>query len=959
MTKGVDRQTNKKARGFSMPDILALPDAEAQILRFMLREAKPVSLHEVAIHLDESDGVVSTMLDYLSQLTYVEEIQVAGQSRYRVVFRESDRAIPPQLEPGNPLAIIPNPSGDHAVVAGEKFELYVTVSNKGHQSALVDVFIDESSQTLRQWCVSPYERLALDSRTSGEVVFEFEVPIQTLPGTYNYILVVDSPQHYPEDTPIRHSQRLQILPPVEVAVRVSDPTFSLDPVTSSRSPTVLQPGEVLPIMVMVHNRSDRVDRFYLTCPDLAENWFTVKYPEGLDEPGLVVATDGLDLNPGDRGEIVLLLTPPREALAGTYFPTVRLYSANQPDLVLLDVVYLQILPFYLLTVELVVLRGKVRREEGVYALKLTNTGNTVREVIIHGIRFDDAELCTYTLDSTQVRILPGTSTNVDLRVKPDKWWRRPFYGGGELINFQIELEDTQQLPLPNYLPQGTLLWEPRPWWLLFLLILAGVLTLAAIALLIWWIFFKPPNPPKILEFSSQDTFYQEANNDFIRLNWQIRHPNQIHRLTLTGQSPDGAATVQPIVYDFSRGLPTQLKEFCVWRAVLTCKNVRTEARKAGDYVFELKVFSKTHKDVAAESLKTNTLKIQPVGSPKILEFDSAQPIYEEGRTNSTLIKNTATGKTLLLKSDSILLNWKLNNPNQIQALNIIGRTQEGSVSSPLKRFDFSNGIPEQLQGYCKVEDTLTCTNVPTEVRQAGDYSFEMAVIPKQGQGEPSDAKKTNSIKIKSQPPQIVEFKLNGKEALPKYLIPINKKKTIVVLPLSWKVAGGKDLQVELRPAPGTVPPTGITYYPISQQPGSETITLQVKNAAGEQISRSVTIETFDPDLGIQPSPTPSPLATPKGQQPTTAISPRLPALVPAAPFQAPTSPVQPPPPQREIPPPASPAAGDPSVPAPGASAPAAGASPSPAASSPPSPSPGAPAPVEPGSLSPAELPPQF
>jgi hypothetical protein len=41
-----------------------------------------------------------------------------------------------------------------------------------------------------------------------------------------------------------------------------------------------------------------------------------------------------------------------------------------------------------------------------------------------------------------------------LEVKPNKWWRRPFYGGGLLINFGVELEDVQQLPLPQDMPRG-------------------------------------------------------------------------------------------------------------------------------------------------------------------------------------------------------------------------------------------------------------------------------------------------------------------------------------------------------------------------------------------------------------------------------------------------------------------------------------------------------------------------
>jgi hypothetical protein len=68
---------------------------------------------------------------------------------------------PASASAGKPLAVIPNPSGDYAVIAGSTFELCVTVSNKGNQSALIDIYIDEVSQMLRQWCDSPFERLAL------------------------------------------------------------------------------------------------------------------------------------------------------------------------------------------------------------------------------------------------------------------------------------------------------------------------------------------------------------------------------------------------------------------------------------------------------------------------------------------------------------------------------------------------------------------------------------------------------------------------------------------------------------------------------------------------------------------------------------------------------------------------------------------------------------------------------
>ncbi len=982
--------SDERVRGLRPSDLIDLPGQERKIAQWMMSHSAEVSLSEVAANTKQDEGDALINLYELIERGYVQEIEVAGEPHYKIRLAPKEGiqllpdAIQQALAPGSPLAVIPNPSGDHVVTAGSSFDLCVTVSNKGNQSALIDIFIDEVSPALRQWCDSPSDRLALGPKSSSEVIFQFQIPPQALPAIYNYFLVVDAPQHYPEDTPIRYSQRLQILPPIEEAVRVSDPTFTVVPATGSNSPAILQPGQVLQVTVGVHNRSDRVDSFWLTCPDLPENWFSVRYPEGLQEPGLVTTTDGLDLNPGAKGEILLLLNPPLNALAGSYFPTLRVQSANNPDLVLLDVVYLQVLPVYLLTVELRTLLGKVRRIAGLFEVRLNNAGNTVREIVLRARSLDEEELCTYTFvdeeraarqgeepqsathnsitaisqtvrstalvsefvgkaqiaprkdapletqNSYWVRILPGTTATVPLQVKPNKWWRRPVFGGGRLINVGVELEDPQQLPLSNDLAQGTLVWEPRPWWQFLLLLLTGVCTVAAIAFLIWLLFFKPPAPPKIIEFNSENPSYKETDGDFIRLKWQIRNTDQIEQLKITGQSPDGTASVQPISYNFSRGIPNELKQFCRMQRVLICKNVLTEARQAGDYVFQLQVFSKKAKDVASDTAKTNTIKIQPIAPPKILEFSSTKPSYE------------------VVKKDKIFLNWKLTNPDQIKELKLIGRAPDESVNSPLKRFDFSKDIAKGLKKYCTINDILTCTNVPTDAIQAGDYTFELTVIPKKGQGEPSDSKKTNPIKIKSKPPQILLFQINGKEALPKYLVQIDKEKPPVILSLSWRVEGDKDTKVELLPAPGVVPLQGAIPYPLAQKPGSETITLQVTNTAGEKIMRSFTLETIE----VPPPPVPSP-------RPDAKASP-LPNIVPA-------SPVLPPPPP--VPPPPSPGtAASPSPSPTGSPSPSPTGSPSPSPTGSPSPSPtgsplpsstGSPSPSDPDSLSPSELPPRF
>ena len=930
-----ERQSNQQVSSLEMADILALPDSERQIMLWMLQTTEAVSLSEVAAYIGEDEEVTFTMLDYLLQRSFLQLLSGEGEPSYRICFRHqtSSEDVTAQLSPGLPLALIVNPSGAQTVVAGSTFELCVTVINKGNQSALIDLFLDESSHTVRQWCAEPNKRLALDSNSSSELIFEFQVPVQTLLGIYNYTLVVDAPQHYPEDTPIPHLQRLQVLPPVESAVIVSDPTFTLQPVTTSQTPAAVRSGESFSVNVSIYNRSDRVDRFRITCPDILESWYKVIYPQGLEQIGMTIAPHSLDLNPGARGDILLLLTPPFDAVAGTYFPTVRLYSTNNPNLVLLDVVYLQVLPVYLINAEFLILRSRVRNQEGIFQLKLSNAGNTTREVFIRTQTADEKELCTYTVEPNWVRLLPKSSTNIDLRVKPNKWWRRPIYGAPELIEFRVELEDTEQLPLPNYIPQGTLIWEPRPWWQFLPLFIAGVATLVAIAFLIWWTFFKPPAQPKIVEFASANNLYQEVNNDFIRLNWQIRNPQQIHLLTITGQSADGTAFVAPIVYDFKQGLPDELKEFCSFRSVLICQNVRTDASLAGEYIFDLKVFYKKNKETVADSLKTNPIKIAPLPIPKIIEFSSDQPIYEEAILNPRPIVKAAKSKRnqFININNSILLNWKISNPEQVNQLNIIAKAADGP-SITIKLYDFSQGVDRNLKQFCKIGDTLICKNVPTGIKDGGNYTFALIVSSQKGQEKPSDLKRIDNIQIKPQPPQILEFKVNGKNASAKYLIPISGVNAAKNMNISWKVEGGKDVKVELLPAPGSVPLSGRASYPLGDKAGSFTMTLQVKSSAAEPITRAVTIETFA--LPILAPPTIKTFALPQSlKQPTL--------LVPTPPSAA--SAVPPTPPGGKA---GASDANSSSQPVPNSGA----ASP---------PTVGSPTPSEPDLLSPSELPPKF
>ncbi|HIK08258.1 MAG TPA: hypothetical protein IGS40_26850 [Trichormus sp. M33_DOE_039] len=917
MTLTNSRNKNSKT-GLSMADVLTLPTQQRKLVQWMLKN-KPdgVTLAEAAYYLDLNQQATLNLLDELLDQDFLQTVLTPDDNlKYRVYLAPKQgiqqQQIQQSLAPGSPLAIIFNPSGDYAVQAGSQFEINITVTNKGAESALIDVFIDDLSPQLIQWCDAPHQRLALSPNSMGEVLFEFHVPVTAIPSIYNYVIVVDAPMHYPEDTPIRHTAKLQVLPAIETVVRVSDPTFNVIPASSSRSPAPIPPGGMLQLSINVHNRSDRVDRFRLTCSDCHESWYTIRYPEGLETAGLIIPNLGLNLNPGETGQILLQFHPSLGTTAGVYYPTLRLYSANNPDLVLLDVVYLEILPSYLLNAELLTVVGRVRRKAGVFEIRLTNAGNTVREVVCTPVPADEDQVCTYITTPPIVRVLPGEKAISQVTITPVKWWSRPIFGAGRLLNFRVELEDQQHFPLPNASLPGTVIWETRPWWQFLLLILTVLGSIVAIAFLLWWL-LKPPAPPKISRFQSADASYQQANNAAIRLNWQIRHPKTLQTLTLTGVFADGTVAVQPVVYNFDGQLPEELKPFCQLQTTLTCANIPTDARKPGDYIFELQAFSSKNPEEAADVIKTNTIKIIPIPPAKILEFAAVKPIYQE------VPINIKSGNKI--SSDTIRLNWKISDLDKIGKLQIIGRSPEGVVNSEPQIYQFNQDnqgeIPQDLQPFCKNEQNqLTCRSVPAKNRTIGDYIFELQVFAKTDTDKPSILQKTDVTKVQPLPSQIVEFKINGSEPLPKYQILIDpKNQSKPAINLSWKVEGSSAMKVELLPAPGNIVRSGTIFYPVNSQPSSETITLQATSPTGEKISRSVTIETFS-----LPSPIPNPNQLP--QLPTTELTP--PVIPPTPTAQTPSA-----------------------TPTPGSTSPT------------PTPLPTSPTPSQPGKLSPLELPPGF
>ncbi|MFB2835629.1 hypothetical protein [Floridanema evergladense] len=665
----------------------------------------------------------------------------------------------------NPLFIEDLLPGSNEVKRGTTTKRRVAVKNLGDKKADVDIWIaatDEKSEPLLSWCIfNESNPLKLEPKQSREVILTFEVPQQATPDLYNYEILIEAQSQYP-DKVFRRPQQLRVLRSDQDAEWGNEPTFTLQPFTSSANPYPLKAGEQLNIKVIVENRSKRVDRFYLTCPELTPDWFTVRYPESrLEISGSVKETDGLELLPNSTGEISLFLHPPQYTLASNYFPTIRVISSNKEDLVLLDVVYLQIFPDDTLKVELNPFLLKIPSQPGIFEVKLFNQGNIRREVVIFAS--DREELFAYTPEFSPVELLPGYVNNIPLKVQPRKWWNRPLWGKGKEFNFNLGVENYRLLvlpetakppALPKELPQGTLIWEPRPWWQfllpLFLLILLALGIISIGAFLLWQQLLVKP---KIDTLKPVSSIYAEINRQPISLNfqisnwqfknWKFQNTNRLKNVKIIPQSREGVGEI--ISYDYN-----ELKKFCPQspQGDLNC-TVPTKTTTAGAYTFKVELYS-PGQNQPSDSKETDTVTIKPIATPKIINIFATKKIYQEA-----------------LK-ERVILNWRIANASQLKALTL---TQQGGNEPPVKK-TFIKCIPQEFQpqnlqlqpNFNNSQDILICQGVATDATKAGTYTFKLEAFSQQDQTQPSDSKETDTITIRPAPPipipKIEELSLN-------------------------------------------------------------------------------------------------------------------------------------------------------------------------------------------------------
>jgi hypothetical protein len=629
-----DNTDTEQDAGLNMVDILTLSTRQQQIINWIMRQ-RETTLEAIATYIEAELEETFTEVEYLVSQGFVDAQQRHGITYYEIDFRRQQSADTIETMSSasvaiRPLSIILNPSGKVSITTGDSFELCVTVTNQGDRSAVISVALDQDSSSIYPWCAFPSESLALSVGQSCEVVFLIQVPPTTPPDEYSYTLIIDAPQHYPEHTPIQYKGRVIVIPSIQEVVRVNDPTFVTLPRTASDSPHQMRAGEVWQVLISVSNRSERVDRFRVTVPDLDPKWVSIYYPEGLALVGVVEAADGLPLNPDTQGQITLIFKPPADTWAGIYAPTIRVHSENNPELALLDIAYFEILPTYQLDIQLVTLLTRVERQPSLYEMRLKNMGNIARELILRAISPEQDGLLLYDLTLEEIKIAPFGTARINIGVEATKKCK-PRFLSDRYLSFIIEVEDKQGALLPNDRYPGTLLIPSRPWWQFVLLIIGILGLIGTIIFLIWWFFFRPPDVPQAIEFTSESSTYQETANEAVRLRWRITYPELLREVRVEGLSTDEKLLSQPVVYNFSKGIPPELKEYCVIDRELLCQNVPTDARKPSQYVFQMNLSSKNPKTGTIPLVKTTKILVEPVPPAEILEFASTKPLYTESK----------------------------------------------------------------------------------------------------------------------------------------------------------------------------------------------------------------------------------------------------------------------------------------------------------------------------------------
>ena len=712
-----------------------------------------------------------------------------------------------------------SPAGTSPIVeSGSTVERRFVVFNLGKKNAEINISFtvaDRKSEQLQQWVTLEPNSITLEAGDSKEISLSFEIPQQATPGNYRYEIFLEAPAQYP-DKFFRSSQQIVVDRPQQENKWGEAAKFTLKPPASSNKPYRLKIEQKVEIKIEVENSSLLVDSFELSCPDLETKWYTIHYPErDIELTGLVTETEGLKLNPGKKGEITLVLHPPQSTLAGDYIRTIKLASQNRPDLVLLDALYLKILPDDRLDgdgMEITPLRRTLPQDKGEFEISITNQGNIQRDLTV-GIR-DEQNLFAYTFKSNQLLLLPTQKETLAFTAKP-RWfmfWRRPFWGKGLEVKFAPELQNTEDLVLPETrrppalptdVPQGTIVWSRRPLWHLILLITLLVTGVSGTIFFLWWQFFRLPPAPRIKAFGTTKVIDETTETESVVFNWEIDNLEQLQKISIT--STDDNNKKEHKSYrnlnecdgnELQKCIPQEIVNFCnIENRILNCQKITTNIEESGKYTFELQLFPKPVRKLFARRNSN-----QPTDSDLSDTIAIADPAKVQAVSDSGLITSRSTDADG--QNELIELRWEIDRFSKLKRINVLAKENGGKTEVYPYSISEITGNPVPMPGSGQRSDLLACSPIEHRLDAKnclwsiersslpnGDYKFDIELFADNNSDKPSDTLTSkNTITIAPQSsesaPKIEEVNITERS--------YEEEKDPVLL--NWTIANANEIQ---------------------------------------------------------------------------------------------------------------------------------------------------------------------
>ena len=345
------------------------------------------------------------------------------------------------------------------------------------------------------------------------------------------------------------------------------------------------------------------------------------------------------------------------------------------------------------------------------------------------------------------------------------------------------------------------------------------------------------NPPPIPEISRNTglitgkNVYKKPSSESLQLNWEITQFSRLKKLNIVSSS-EGENITYSYVYAEETGelVPVnseqrqdRLQCSRTEQDVKTCRwSIKVDNLEVGKRNFIVETFDAVDSEEPSDTLEAeNTVSIE------------LQPLPE--------IKQFASDKNNLEKGELMVLNWQINNLQQIDNIAIKALSNDGS-STLLEQYEY----PTEVEEFCNIPqeaNELKCSSPLTVSLPANSYNLQMVIEPKISTAEVVTAQ-TDTVTIKSQPFEIDYLTIDGEkvENGKTFLYPRQTDQPIQI-DLGWSVTGEpENLQIELLPIGELDNLSGsIPYYIQSDR---ETITLQVTNESGEQKTQSLQVQSY-------------------------------------------------------------------------------------------------------------------